>query len=132
MKTICPDDIIVRYIHFPAPTIHEAVSPNIDGTYSIYIEKNLSHNMQREVFKHAMRHILNNDFEKADVQEIEAVAHGITQVEPVRVRDDAELLKMMSRVIKWHRKIKRELVKHEQMLGLLTDAEREKLVWTER
>ena len=55
----------------------ELVTPNEDGSYTILINSRLSYEMQRAAFLHAMAHILNDDFEKENVQQIEAAAHGI-------------------------------------------------------
>lgn len=59
------------------PKTHEMVCPNPDGTYTILIDAKLNYIMQMESFNHALKHIQDGDFEKCDVQEIEADAHGI-------------------------------------------------------
>jgi len=48
---------------------------NPDGSYSIFINSKLSFEVQREVYLHELAHILNNDFNKFDVDEIEYNAH---------------------------------------------------------
>ena len=53
-----------------------AVTPNDDGTYSIFINANQSDEGIMRTYYHELSHILNNDFEKHDVQQIEAEAHG--------------------------------------------------------
>lgn len=53
------------------------VTPNIDGSYTIFIETSLSKKGQQEAFIHAMKHILGNDFEKIDIDKIETDAHSI-------------------------------------------------------
>ena len=55
--------------------VSEAVTENEDGTYTIFIDAQLSPAGQRERYLHAMRHLRSNDFEKADVQTIEYAAH---------------------------------------------------------
>ena len=58
-----------------APT-GEAVIPNAeDDGYSVYLAEDLTDSQAREKAKHAINHVVNNDHEKADVQEIEAAAH---------------------------------------------------------
>lgn len=52
-----------------------AVTPNDDGTYSIFINANQSDEGIMRTYYHELSHILNNDFEKHDVQQIEAEAH---------------------------------------------------------
>ena len=61
-----------------APT-GEAVIPNAeDDGYSVYLAEDLTDSQAREKAKHAINHVVNNDHEKADVQEIETAAHAST------------------------------------------------------
>lgn len=55
--------------------IHEQVTLNHDGSYTIFLNARDSLDMNRFSYIHAMNHIVNNDFEKFDVQEIETEAH---------------------------------------------------------
>lgn len=50
---------------------------NPDGTYSIFINARFGYEAQKEVYLHELRHIRNNDFEKANVEKIERGNHGI-------------------------------------------------------
>lgn len=50
-------------------------NPNPDGSYSIFINAKLNYEMQRKVYLHELRHIINNDFEKHDVDKVEYYAH---------------------------------------------------------
>lgn len=50
---------------------------NVDDSYTIFINPNLSYERQKEVFEHELRHITENDFEKFDVQHIEAFSHAV-------------------------------------------------------
>ena len=68
------DDIYTYLVELP-DGIDEAVLPCLGG-YTVYIDPRLSHEQQEEAYKHAIWHILNNDFEKFDVQEIETEAHN--------------------------------------------------------
>lgn len=54
---------------------NEIVTQNADGGYTVIINSDLCQRKQREAYRHAMKHIKENDFEKADVQTIEAEAH---------------------------------------------------------
>lgn len=83
---ILPDDITVVLKDFPPGKIHEAVRQRPDGTFLVMIDARLNQIRQLEEYEHALKHIRNGDFEKADVQQIEAEAHGIT-VEPKAVRE---------------------------------------------
>ena len=56
--------------------VQGAVTPNEDGTYSIFINANQSDEGIMRTYYHELSHILNDDFEKDDVQQIEAEAHG--------------------------------------------------------
>lgn len=63
--------------HIPLPDgVHEIVLPCLDG-HTVYIDNQLSYEAQIEAYRHAIKHIKNRDFEKPDVQEIEADAHEI-------------------------------------------------------
>ena len=68
-------EIFVHYIDHLGN--NEDVTKNEDGSYSIFLDPALSYEMQHEKYEHALRHIQNHDFEKENVQEIEAQAHNI-------------------------------------------------------
>ena len=57
--------------------VHEAVTMNEDGSYSIFINGRLTVERQRYEALHALFHILENKYKKSDVQEIESHAHDI-------------------------------------------------------
>ena len=69
------DDNIYTYIIDLKSAVPEMVVSNPDGTYSIFLNARYSFERQQESFKHACKHIRNNDFEKTDVQTIETDAH---------------------------------------------------------
>ena len=54
--------------------IHEAVTPCLGG-FTVYIDNRLTYEDRTKAYKHAMYHILNDDFEKDNVQMIEVEAH---------------------------------------------------------
>lgn len=56
-------------------TVNEAITENEDGSFTIFINSNLCDSKRLKAINHAIRHITGRDFEKADVQEIEASAH---------------------------------------------------------
>ena len=62
-------------IHFPNYKSRESITENEDGTYTIFIESSLSREEQQIEFMHAMKHLLGDDFEKDNVQQIEFEAH---------------------------------------------------------
>ena len=75
------------YFHFDWYTINvievqsdrpfrEGVVYNVEeDVYTIVLNYDLSPTRKKEAFKHAMHHILKEDFFKYDVQEIERKAH---------------------------------------------------------
>lgn len=68
-------DIHTYITDFPY-TVHEAILPEPDpDCYSVYINARDSREKQLEAYRHAIQHAVNDDFEKSDVQEIEADAH---------------------------------------------------------
>lgn len=76
--TIDRVDYQVQLIQFHNGKIKECVTPNEDGSYTIFIEADLCREEQQKVFLHAMRHILNGDFEKqCPAGMIEFYAHQI-------------------------------------------------------
>ena len=55
--------------------IHEQVTSNHDGSYTIFLNARDSRAMNVLSYRHALEHILKGDFEKDDVQQIESEAH---------------------------------------------------------
>lgn len=60
---------------YPLPGINEVVRQNEDGSYTILISETLQKMRQLEALKHAIRHIVNEDWTGGDVNEIERKAH---------------------------------------------------------
>ena len=54
--------------------INEMIVPCCDG-YTVYIDNRLSDDDMKEAYEHAVRHILGNDWEKDDIQQIEEENH---------------------------------------------------------
>lgn len=69
------NDIFVYVLDLPE-SIRGRVVENEDSTYTIFINAKLSYEMQIHVYQHELKHIENGDFEKTDVQQIEAIAHA--------------------------------------------------------
>ena len=73
---ILSDDIFVRFVPFPL-RVRGLVEPNDDGTFSVYINSNLSYFMQQEAYEHELRHIvLDHLYVEKDIEDIEAEADG--------------------------------------------------------
>lgn len=68
------DSIYIYFIDLPTK-VHEIVVPCADG-YTIYLNSRLSQTGIIEAYHHAKWHIDHNDFEKEDVQTVEASAWG--------------------------------------------------------
>ena len=67
----------VQVLDFKTTCGSELVTPNEDGSYTVLINARMSYETQRKALLHALGHILNDDFEKENVQEIESAAHEI-------------------------------------------------------
>lgn len=66
-------DYFIRTVDMPY-AIHGSVSPNEDGTYSVYVNARDSFERQRMALDHEVKkHIEGNDFAKDDVREIEGL-----------------------------------------------------------
>lgn len=51
---------------------------NADGGYTVFVNKNLSYELQYQGIKHEIWHIVHDDFNsKHDIEDIESVAHAI-------------------------------------------------------
>lgn len=53
-------DYFIRYMKLP-PKIWAFVTPNDDGTYSVYLDPRRSREQQIEDYTHELNHILNDD-----------------------------------------------------------------------
>lgn len=49
------------------------VTPNPDGTFSVYLNSRLSHERNVKSLEHEINHIVADDFSKTDVVEIEGL-----------------------------------------------------------
>ena len=67
------DDVFVYVVDLP-DGINEMISSCSEG-YTVYIDAKLDSFQVQKAYEHACRHIENGDFEKTDVQQIEADAH---------------------------------------------------------
>lgn len=67
--------INVNLIDIKDSMVREFVTVNEDGGHSVFVNARLSQEGRLTAYRHALRHIENGDFEKDDVQQIEAEAH---------------------------------------------------------
>lgn len=49
------------------------ITPNDDGTFSVYLNARLSRERNIKTLEHERQHIINNDFCKTDVRQIEGL-----------------------------------------------------------
>ena len=67
-------DYFVRMIPFPSYRLGGVVTPNEDGTYSIYINSRLDSAYQRRAYEHEVRHIINEDLHgELDISTVEDI-----------------------------------------------------------
>ena len=119
--TMTPD-VNVCVIDFKGIPGNELVTENEDGSFTILINSRLSYEGQLEAYKHGIKHINNNDFQKDDVQKIEAVAHNQEQI-PVN-EDHSEFHKrILAEIRRSRRRIQRELKKIEERNAWLAENE---------
>ena len=69
------EDVFVELIDFGNMPGDELVTQNEDGSYTILLNARSSFERQQEACRHACRHIDRHDFEKDNVQLIEAETH---------------------------------------------------------
>lgn len=115
MVTTMTPDVNVVLIDFKVPG-REMVVENEDGSYTMLINARLSYEGQYKAYKHGMRHIVENDFEKSNVQRIEAAAHSETDVKSIKIPDNAEYIpapKYEER-IKWLKRRQKHIKKEQQ------------------
>ena len=107
--------INVQLLDFKEIKGKEFVTQNEDGSYTIFINARLGYLAQQDAYQHALKHIENDDFEKTDVQQIEAVAHGVADPDerPVSAKVFEARLKRLRRE---RARIKREMEEYERML----------------
>lgn len=74
MTLVENQDYFVRVVPFPVNSVGGMVMPNPDGSFSIYINSNLSQERQKQALDHELDHIRNNDFYNGKLlQEIENI-----------------------------------------------------------
>lgn len=111
-------DVNVVLFNLPAKE-KEAITENEDGSYTIIINARLSYDGQIKAYQHAMRHIESNDFNKSNVQTIEAIAHDMAiPIEAQPVPSD-KFLQQLKKLRADHKKIQKELQQLEEHLKIV-------------
>lgn len=68
-------DYFVRVVDFPVCSCGGSVTPNEDGTYSVYINARLSRQQNIDSFEHERNHMAHDDFGRdLPVQKMETEA----------------------------------------------------------
>lgn len=65
----------IKVIYADLPTSVKAFTVLTDGYYTIVLNQNLTREQNEISYMHELIHIANNDYEKLDIQSIEANAH---------------------------------------------------------
>lgn len=67
-------DYHVREIPFPSYRVGGMVMPNDDGSFSVYINANLSQERKKEALDHELEHIEDDDFyNDKPIEEVENI-----------------------------------------------------------
>ena len=64
------EDIGVYFLNMDT-SVHEEVHLNTDGSFSIFINARISYEQQMRAYQHAIKHIMNDDFNKENADDIE-------------------------------------------------------------
>ena len=116
-----PDNVFIHIMNLPDGT-REMVSPNEDGTYSIFLNAKLSNEGQLKAYRHAMQHIARDDFDSyADVQTIEAEVRREAQTPNTLPVPADKYIKRLERIRRSRRKIQRELCERTKALEELNE-----------
>lgn len=113
-------DVNVFLIDFPNRG-NEMVVPNEDGSYTILINARLSNDGQLRAYEHAMKHIKENDFERSNVQEIEAVAHEIITDSKVQPISADKYVEEMRRIKQRRKRIRKQMKRDEERVRFLRE-----------
>lgn len=92
---------------------------NADDSYTIFIDSHLSAEQQKEVFQHEISHIMNGDFEKTDVQQIEAEAHGLIIPKKAERIPADKFKKRLEKLQKEKARIQKKLQEREREIEVL-------------
>lgn len=94
-------EIYIEIIDLGAKKWKEFVTPNDDGSYTVFVNARLSYEMQCEEARHGIDHAEKQDFEKQRVQEIEAQAHGMHKKKEI----DPEILRILEQAERQEREL---------------------------
>ena len=108
-------DVNVILLDFKDTKPSEMVTENEDGSYTIFVNARLSQDGRMRAYQHAMKHIQGNDFQKDDIQQIEASAHDILTEKVEQPAIPLEEVNAILEKIRLERKrIREELERYEE------------------
>lgn len=106
-------------LNFPNTKEKEMITENADGSYTIFINAKFSYATQLAAYEHALKHINNHDFEKSDVQAIEAITHQATIADETEHIPADKFKDRIKQLQKERRKIQRQLKKKEKEIAFI-------------
>lgn len=102
--------------------IPEQLVKNDDDSYTIFLNARLSQESHLKSYFHALEHIRENDFEKENVQQIEAEAHNILiPYNAERIPSD-KFRKRLAQLRRERERIQQELQEREEEIEFLIRA----------
>lgn len=111
-------DVNVILWNFPNSG-REMVVPNEDGSYTILINSKLSDEGRLRAYEHAMKHINGNDFEKDNVQTIEAATHSVSIMEPEENKPICKYADKIKQIRKRRARIQSKMREDEKRIDFL-------------
>ena len=115
-------DVNIILLNLPVKE-KEAVTENEDGSFTIIINSRLSNDEQFKAYRHAMRHIENDDFQKDNVQTIETIAHEVViPVESRRIPSD-RFLQRLKKIRAERQRLQQKLRQYEEEIEVIRGAE---------
>lgn len=114
-------DVNVVVMDISNTKTRELVMENEDGTYTIFINARLSYESQLEAYKHAMKHINEEDFQKSDVQNIELNAHDLMRSKRVKSVPSEKYEAELMRLRRQRKRLQRQMKEYEKRLRFIED-----------
>lgn len=118
MAIMMTPDVNVYLMNFPSKG-KEMVVPNEDGSYTIFLNARLSYEEQLKAYQHAIDHIKNQDFQKSNVQEIEAAAHKMVSSSALEIRPKNKYEDRIKRIQRKRKKIQKQLAERQKAIEFL-------------
>lgn len=72
---ICINTVVTD---FKTSKVKGCVRENSDGSYTIFLNSQIGYHEMQKTIKHELSHIMNDDFQKYDINNIENNAHNST------------------------------------------------------